>query len=866
MASADLSELLPVLKANKIACEVVVSVSRVFLPETPVKAAIAYMNSSHDSYVLVCEQREPVGIFTERDAVRLMASDQETDQITLSAVMTPQPRTINPAELTDISAVLQRMQRAQLRHLPVVDDAGLLLGVVSETSLLQALTLAEEQPIETPCATRQQRLGQDSHQPISLQFKAGLLDVVAQSVIVTDLTGRVLFWNHFAERLYGWRADEAEGRMIADIVPIAMVPEQEAEIAAHFEQGDQWAGECAVKNRAGDDLTVSVLASAVDNEQGDRIAIVWVSSDISDRKQVEASRKAAKAELQVAHVQLEHHHQDLSETHEELLLTLHELEAAEEHLLENNQALTAAHQQISYEQQRYQALFDFAPDAYMVSDPSGYIQEANQAAAQILCPQQSPNYLIGMPLRVFVNPVDLPFFRAMIQQQATSERTTNFELSLNTSYRAKTLPVAVTLSSISKTAEASRHLCWQLRDITTLKLAESALQQANLHLETRVEERTAELQQAEYRWRSLLDNVQLAVVGLDCNGTVAYANAFLLAMMGYSATEVIGKNWFESFVSKAEFSAQPSRQPPKLAEAFRHSFCQEEMPPHNHDELTTQSGAIRTLAWNNTLLRDRQGQIIGVTSIGADITDSASFDRIKREFISVVSHELRTPLTAIHGGIQLINRGMVASDSERGHHLLQIVGQSAERLKLLVDDILELERLESGDSPLKRQPVNTATVTRTVAGAFGLSQEKSQIRLEIDDPGVELSADAARLIQVLTNLLDNAVKFSPAGATIWLSVSKSDGKSGTASQKNSVVLFQVRDQGPGIPVEHQTRIFERFVQVDSSDRRSQGGTGLGLSICADIVRRHGGDIWVKSTPGEGSCFCFTLPALLPALL
>ena len=263
--------------------------------------------------------------------------------------------------------------------------------------------------------------------------------------------------------------------------------------------------------------------------------------------------------------------------------------------------------------------------------------------------------------------------------------------------------------------------------------------------------------------------------------------------------------------------------------------------------------------------------------------ETRTLDRMKGEFVGVISHELRTPLTTIHGGLQLITSGLVASDSGQGKDLLQVAAKSSLRLVKLVNDILELERLESGKVRLAREKTDAQSVAYQVARTFEALAQEKRINLAVEATRLWAFADSDRLIQVLTHLIDNAIKFSPEDSTIRISIEKTIeqaieqaiektieqpaektieqivGDAIASSSTKTMALFKVEDQGRGIPPENLSRIFERFTQVNYSDTREKGGTGLGLAICYNIVSQHGGRMWVESTFDQGSCFCFTLP-------
>ncbi len=383
------------------------------------------------------------------------------------------------------------------------------------------------------------------------------------------------------------------------------------------------------------------------------------------------------------------------------------------------------------------------------------------------------------------------------------------------------------------------------------QMADWELRQLNQDLERHVAERTAALQKSEQRVRSLLENVRLVVVGLDDTGRIDYINPWGREVMGYEDAEILGRNWFESCIPRHQVGTVKQVFEDELAQGA-HDRAYYESP------VLTKTGKERLIAWNNTVMRDTVGEPIGTMSIGEDITERYAIQRMKDEFISVVSHELRTPLTSIHGALELLSAGILPLESERGQHVLSIAAENSTRLVRLVNDILELERLESGKIKLEIQTVLTTELTGRAQELMQVLAERSQVSLKISDPGLELQVDGDRIIQVLTNLLDNAIKFSEAETEVILSVDIGLVSIETPGQPRQA-LFQVEDQGRGIPEHQLEHIFERFQQVDASDSRRKGGTGLGLAICRSIVHQHGGRIWVESHPDQGSCFFFTIP-------
>lgn len=233
-----------------------------------------------------------------------------------------------------------------------------------------------------------------------------------------------------------------------------------------------------------------------------------------------------------------------------------------------------------------------------------------------------------------------------------------------------------------------------------------------------------------------------------------------------------------------------------------------------------------------------------------DMTERHWLEQAKDEFISMVSHELRTPLTSIQVALSLLDDGLVDPISEDGRTMIHIVTEGVDRLVRLVNDILDLKRLESGKLRIQKHACQTQDLIDAAIRQMQDLASQSNITIFPPEESYEVWADCDRIVQVLTNLLSNAIRFSNPGAMVWVNVKEWNGKA---------LLFSVKDKGRGIPADKLGSIFERFQQADGSDSREKSGTGLGLTICQKIVQQHGGCIWVESRLGQGSTFYFTLP-------
>ncbi|HEY9829460.1 MAG TPA: PAS domain S-box protein, partial [Stenomitos sp.] len=402
------------------------------------------------------------------------------------------------------------------------------------------------------------------------------------------------------------------------------------------------------------------------------------------------------------------------------------------------------------------------------------------------------------------------------------------------------------LLAIYQNATPRRWQSWEVELLQQISNQLSiAIQQSELYGQLQIElherkQAAAVLREADRRWRSLLDNVQLLVVGLDQTGAVNYVNPFFLNLTGYTQQEVIGKNWFENFLP------QSYEQPIQtiFSDVLTHNPY-----PYYQNFILTKSGEERFIAWNNTMLQDLVGTSIGTISIGEDITERQKVEQMKNEFIGIVSHELRTPLTAIKMSLGLLKSGIYDKKPDKFQRMLEIALIDTNRLVNLVNDILDLERLDSGRAALAKTRCQAIDLIQQAVDGVQPLATGQQIKLIIAPTDAQVWAAADAIIQTLTNLLSNAIKFSPANSTITL----------CANAQADLVLFHVSDQGRGIPADQLETIFGRFQQVDVSDARQKGGTGLGLAICRSIIEQHGGKIWAESTLGEGSTFLFTLP-------
>jgi len=265
-------------------------------------------------------------------------------------------------------------------------------------------------------------------------------------------------------------------------------------------------------------------------------------------------------------------------------------------------------------------------------------------------------------------------------------------------------------------------------------------------------------------------------------------------------------------------------------------------------EIKIQRGLVQQIMVHATPLRMGDAEDASVL-VFYDITNLRRLENMRRDFVANVSHELKTPLSAIKGYTETLLEGAL-KDEENALKFLQIIDHNANRLHRLIQDLLDLSRIESASYKLELEPIDVESLTKELKATFQKELEAKRIAFEVPISGVEeIWADESALRQILSNLIDNAIKYSNSDGFITLRIERL----GTS------IRFGVEDTGPGIAPQHLSRVFERFYRVDSSRSRSLGGTGLGLSIVKHLVQLHGGEVWAESPPGSGASFYFTLP-------
>lgn len=404
-------------------------------------------------------------------------------------------------------------------------------------------------------------------------------------------------------------------------------------------------------------------------------------------------------------------------------------------------------------------------------------------------------------------------------------------------FYAVTVAIAYRLEMVFHAGYRLRHAYGRLTEDYSL---------LNARLERQLVELDDARRQVEASGRKLAlfaESAPIPIFEFDPMGRVVTVNREAENLFGHVSKEVVGRDG-TAFLFPSELAAS-------VTDRWR-SFIRDAKPVmglrfHN----VRRDGSEIVCEWSLTPLVGNDGKVISVIIQGNDITQQLEVERMKKEFMSTLSHELRTPLTSIIGSLQLVNSGVLGDVASDVTDLTTIAERNGERLLDMINDILDIEKIESGKFTMVPEVVSIDALVREGIALNQAFAERHNTHLETlgEILPVKVHVDRKRLLQVLTNLLSNAAKFSPEGKPVEVAVKAADGR----------VRVEVHDRGPGIPENFRSRIFSRFSQADSTTARQKGGTGLGLAICKHMIEMMQGEIGFDERPGGGTTFWFQLP-------
>jgi two-component system sensor histidine kinase VicK len=477
---------------------------------------------------------------------------------------------------------------------------------------------------------------------------------------------------------------------------------------------------------------------------------------------------------------------------------------------------------------RYRQLVESSLGFICTHDLEGVLLSINSHAAATL--GYEPEELAGTPLRDYIDHdhlADYDAYFAALKQDPDQDHQGRFYL------RGKTGQLYIV---------AYRNKLLHLPGVDPFVLSHGIDITEQTHAE---EELNALMRQRQ----SILDSVGDGILGMDMEGRLTFINRSAAEMLGYSAQDLLGQNMHALIHhSRADGTPYPAEESDIFGSAKR------EAPLHVDDDVFWRKDGkalpVEYVACPLVESDHTDGIVVAFT----DVTERRRLDRMKDEFIATVSHELRTPLTSLRAALGLVASGALEKRPEKIPQMLDIALANCDRLVRLVNDIVDFERIGSGTLPLHKSEWNAIDLLRRAMDPERSAASRAGLTFRIDVQPVDVWVDGDRILQVMGNLIRNAIKFSEKGGEIRL---------GARATSETEVTFEVQDQGAGIPEDKLDLIFERFQQADASDSRMQGGTGLGLALCRGIINQHGGRIWAKSSPGSGSTFYFTVEQYVP---
>jgi PAS domain S-box-containing protein len=504
------------------------------------------------------------------------------------------------------------------------------------------------------------------------------------------------------------------------------------------------------------------------------------------------------------------------------------------------------------------------PDSLLLLAPEGGIAVVNQAAVGLL--GYSREDLAGQPAAMlFDEPAE---FEKAFRQVRYEGPVAGLELACRTR-DGRTIPVAISARTMQRRDGSVQGSVWVVRDITTRRLAEAALRAS------------------EDRFQQVVENAHEWIWEVDSDGRYTYASPIVTEILGYSPAEIVGKKYFydlfhpddreatrgaamEAMARRLPFreftnrnlhkdgrivwlmtSGVPILDPAGNLLGYRGTDADITARKEAEDEIRAKSERLELL--NRTLDEERQKLLALTAQLTEANNELKRLSEAKSDFVAAASHDLRTPLTTIIEGIRLTEDGSLGPVNAEQLQFLRYAREEALRLGEIINNVLDVAKLEGGKLLVHKVRVNVADVVGRIQQVYGSYAQDKGLRFFVELPPVppQVYCDAGHYHRALANLVGNAVKFTAAGGSVTIRLAEEDHEN---------VVTSVRDTGVGIPREQQHRIFEKFEQIRRPSGEPQSGTGLGLTLSKQLVEMNGGRIWFESVEHEGSVFYFALPA------
>jgi PAS domain S-box-containing protein len=879
-------------------------------PELNVIEAIALMDKTGSSYVIVCREgaSQVLGIFTERDVIRLNSQRLPLDQLAIQSVMSHPVMTIQVSELTDINAVMTLFQEHSLRHLPVL-DGDRLVGLLEKENLTELLARQVQTFVQNPIAQNliaktENRLDISDHQREDAKFWASeqrsqkLFDALPKiSVQGYSRDRQVIYWNKASEKIYGYTADEAIGQKLEHlIIPPAMRQDVINLIDAWVNGGEPIpASELTLMAKDGSSVYVYSSHVLLNNPRNEP-ELYCIDIDLSEHRQAESARQITEAQSRAileaipdlmfrvgndgvyrgfitANRDFGILPPDSDPTGQSMADVMAE-DIAERQFYYMQQALLTGELQV-YEQkiQIDDRLQDEEVRVFKSGDEEVLfmirnISDRKQAEAALKQSEfQGRAVLAAIPDLMFRMGAD-GIYRGII----TDYRDFNV--------LSPTLdPTGHSMMDLLPPEVAERHLYYMQQALQTgdLQIYEQQIQGGDRlqYEEVRVikisddevlfiirnisdrKQAEAALKQSEMTNRTIIETLPDLLIQMDIEGRY-------LSMLAGSGVRV--------------FSPPTSLNQPEVYNFLPADLAEQRL---HYAKQAIATGSVQIYEQIFTVENEQRYEEVRIAPLNdrevliiiRDITDAkqAEFERLqneellratrlKDEFLANMSHELRTPLNAILGTTEVLMEQIFGHINERQIKALQTIQNSGSHLLELINDILDVAKIESGQIELDCHP--TAIVPLCQSSLAFVSQQAItkhiQIKTKWQNNLPDVLVDERRMRQVLINLLNNAVKFTADGGQITLEVNLTSQEDPLLGMRNYLQIA-IADTGIGISPENIPKLFQPFIQIDSALNRKYQGTGLGLALVKRIVEVHGGTVGLISEVGVGSCFTIVIP-------
>lgn len=645
-----------------------------------------------------------------------------------------------------------------------------------------------------------------------LRMLRNAVETLSVGVTITDTEGRIVYVNPAEAKIHGYRVDELVGESSAIFgrgLDSGVPPEDLA-------PGQPWAREQLNTTKSGEHLPVRLVSNWVVDEAEKREGLVTLCEDITERRRTEEALERREKILSAVGVAAER------------FLAEGEWEAGVSEVLEKLGEATSADlvSMVSLERPGEAATsegFNYRWVAPSYDDPEAETTAWRRSVRSHVFARWAEMLDGGRTMSGSVS--ELP----------PNERSVLAERGIH-SFAAVAIAVRHEVRGLLTLETRDDGRQWAAVELEALRAAARTLGAA---LDRQAKERALAASQEKYR--ELLESANDLIQSVSLDGRFEFVNRAWRETLGYRQEEVASLHLWD--VVHPSFHRH-------CRDMLVHVMGEQELR-RTEIVLVTKSGAEIAVEGNITRLTEGN-ETTATLGIFRDISERLRVDRLKSEFISTVSHELRTPLTSIIAALGLLQSGKLADQPERSRELLAVAHRNSNRLLQLINDLLDLQKLAAGKMTFDLKSVPLLGVIQEALRGIQVVADNRQVllRSRTEGDGMCALADEARLIQVLNNLLSNAIKFSAAGGEVEVG----------AQQRGERVVLWVRDQGPGIPLEFQHRLFDQFTQLQSSGMRHGSGSGLGLSIVKRLVESMSGSVSCDSEPGKGATFFIELPA------